>query len=122
LGSERKVKLCEALPEFSAELWASLAEAGYKDLAAQVADIEIERYTYDASCNAAYIYIRPAQDQGLFEKNINGIKHGEPISVEHPYCVNVDTDNFGRLTGIELLNGGEVARRLAEVLGPNHPH
>jgi hypothetical protein len=116
------MKLFEALPEFSAELWASLAEAGHKDLAAQIADVEIERYTFDSSCNAAFIYVRSPRDLIVVEKNIIGIKHGEPISVEHPYCITVDTDNFGRLTGIELLNGSEVARRLDAVLGPKHPH
>ena len=115
------MKLFEALPEFSTELWASLVRAGHKDLAAQIADVEIERYTYDASCNAAYVYIRPASDPNGVEKNLIGIKNRKPITVEHPYCVNVDTDNYGRLTGIELLNGGEVARRLAAVLGPNPP-
>jgi uncharacterized protein YuzE len=117
LGGERKVKLFEALPEFSAELWASLVKAGHKDLAAQIADVEIERYTYDASCNAAYIYIQSPRAQNVVEKNIIGVRHGETIPVEHPYWVNMDTDNFGHLTGIELLNGGEVARRLDEVLG-----
>jgi uncharacterized protein YuzE len=116
------VKLLEVLPEFSAELWASLVKADHKDLAAQIADVEIERYTYDASCNAAYVYLHSPCALNVVEKNIIGIKHGETISVEHPYWVNVDTDNFGRLTGIELLNGSEVARRLAEVLGPKHPH
>jgi len=116
------VKLFEALPEFSAELWASLAEAGHKDLAAQIADVEIERYTYDASCNATYVYVRSPLDLNVVEKNMIGSKHGETVSVDHPYWVNVDTDNFGRLTGIELLNGSEVARKLAEVFAPKHPH
>jgi hypothetical protein len=92
------MKLFEALPEFSAELWASLVRAGHKDLAAQIADVEIERYTYDASCNAAYVYIRPARDLNGVEKNITGIRHGKTTPVDHPYWVTVDTDNSGRLT------------------------
>ena len=115
------MKLFEALPEFSAELWASLVKADHKDLAAQIADVEIERYTYDASCNAAYVYIQSPRDPNVVEKNIIGVRHTKTISVEHPYWVTVATDNFGRLTGIELLNGGEVARRLDAVLGPNPP-
>jgi hypothetical protein len=58
----------------------------------------------------------------VVEKNIIGIRHGETIPVEHPYWVNVDIDNFGRLTRIELLNGGDVALRLNDVLGLKPPH
>jgi uncharacterized protein YuzE len=108
------VKLAKALPEFSAELQSCLSTLGREDIAVQVQEVEIERYTYDDSAKAAYIYVQSPRLLNVAEVNIIGIKHGETISVEHRYWVNVDTDNFGRLRGIELLNCSEVVAALSK--------
>jgi uncharacterized protein YuzE len=110
------MKLSDLLPEFAAELEACLERAERKDIASQICEVEFERYTYDTPCNAAYVYVRSPRALNAVEQNIIGIHHGETIEVEHPYWVNVDTDNFGRLRGIELLSGGEVAAKLSSVL------
>lgn len=47
------------------------------------------------------------------------MKHGETIELEHHYWVNVDTDNFGRLRGIEILDGKELAANLGRTIDPN---
>jgi hypothetical protein len=44
-------------------------------------------------------------------------RHGETIEVEHPWTVLVDTDNFGRLRGIEILEGGNIDTNLCDALG-----
>lgn len=112
------MRLVEALPAFSSELAASLAALGRDDLKAQIDDADIERYTFDDSSNAAYIYLQSPSRLNVVEQNIIGVKHGETVPVEHEYWVNVDTDNFNRLSGIELLNGSDVAKKLSEVIPP----
>jgi hypothetical protein len=59
------------------------------------------------------------RELNIVEKNLIGIKHGQTIQVEHRYWVNVDTDNFGRLRGIEVLDGRELAAKLAPAIAPN---
>ncbi|MHC4300635.1 MAG: hypothetical protein ACYS7Y_25450 [Planctomycetota bacterium] len=112
------MRLVEALPKFSSELSASLETLGRNDLKVQIDDAEIERYTFDDSCNAVYIYLRSAIQLNIVEQNIIGVKHGETVPVEHECFVNGDTDNSNRLCGIELLNGSDVAKKLSEVMAP----
>jgi len=114
-GAEGPVKLIEALPVFSAELRTCLSAIGRGDIAAQVEEIVVERYSYDGSCSAANIYLQSPRSLNNVETNIIGLRHGETIEVEHPYWVNVDIDNFGRLKGIELLNGTKVADTLSRI-------
>lgn len=87
---------------------------GRNDLAEQLQEIELERYTYDDSCNAVYLYLQSPRQLNVVEANTIGVKYGETIAVEYRYWANVDTDNFGRLRGIELLNGAEVAAKLSK--------
>lgn len=109
------MKLTEALPKFSEELQECLKTEGRDDLASQVNDAEILKFSYDDSCNAAYITLQSGRELNVVESNIIGVKHGETVPVEHRYWVNVDTDNFNRLGGIELLNGSDVAQKLSNV-------
>ena len=112
------MKFFKALPEFSAELREALKASGRDDLAGQVFEIEIEGYPFDASCNAAVVYVRSPRELNVIEKNIIGVKHGQTVSVDHPYGLNIDIDNFGRLSGIEVLTGNEIAEKLAAVGAP----
>ena len=41
-----------------------------------------------------------------------GVRHGETLEVETPYWTNIDTDNFGRLVGIEILAPGDMKDEL----------
>jgi hypothetical protein len=49
----------------------------------------------------------------VVDEHIIGVKSGKTIAVEQTYEVNLDTANFGRLQGIELLTGREVTGKLA---------
>jgi len=40
--------------------------------------------------------------------------HGETIPVETQFWTNIDTDNFGRLVGIEILNPGVLKIELSK--------
>ena len=68
----------------------------------------VTRVTFDGSANAAYIYVEESRPLSVVEQNVIGVCHGETIPVECRYWVNLDTDNFGRLTGIEILNPGNL--------------
>jgi uncharacterized protein YuzE len=105
--------LAEVLPDLVDELAESLRAAGRDDLAAQLGEVEISRWTHDTSCDAAYIHLRSPRQLNVVEQNIIGVKHGETIPVEHHRWINVDTDNFGRMTGIEVLSPGDLPARLS---------
>jgi len=105
--------LAEVLPDIVNELADSLRASGRDNLAAQLREVEIRRWTHDSSCDAAYIYLRSPRQLNVVEQNVIRVKHGETVPVEHPRWVNVDTDNFGRMTGIELLRPGDVPARLS---------
>jgi len=68
----------------------------------------VTRVTFDGSANAAYIYVEESRLLNVVEQNIIGVCHGETIPVECRYWVNLDTDNFGRLSGVEILNPGNL--------------
>ena len=110
------MKLSETLPEFSTELRELLIKVGREDIAVQVGEVEFERYSYDDSCDAASIFVQSPRELNVVEKNIIGVKYEESVSVDHPYLVNVDIDNFGRLRAIELLKGSKIARILSKML------
>jgi uncharacterized protein YuzE len=68
----------------------------------------IARVTFDDSANAGYIYVQPSRELNVVETNIVGVQHGETLEVETRYWTNIDTDNFGRLAGIEILAPGDL--------------
>ena len=49
--------LGDVLPDLAEELAAALRTSGRDDLAAQLGEVEVDRWTHDTSCNAAYIYL-----------------------------------------------------------------
>ena len=112
------MRLVDALPQFTDELRAALVAADRQDLAAQLSEAVLDRHTYDTSCDAAYLYLRPTRALNVVEQNIIGAKHGETVSVDHELGVCVDVDNFGRLSGIELLSSGTVVSRLRDLNAP----
>jgi uncharacterized protein YuzE len=107
-------QLADILPGFVSRLSQALIADGREDLAGQFSEVTFVRYTYDSSCDAAYIYVQSPRAINVVEENIIGSKHGKTIGVEDPDDVFLDVDNFGRLTGIEVLQGGNVAALLSK--------
>ena len=99
------MKLVEALPGFSKEIKIALQTIEIEDLAQQIDIVEIDRYTFDSSCNALYIYLRPITPLNIVETNIIGVKHGKTIPLGQDRILNIDIDNFNRLSGIEVIDG-----------------
>ena len=107
------VSLADYVPDFSAELTAALCDAGHPNLGQAFAEAAIARFTHDSACGACYIYLEPSRQLNVVEINIICVKHGKTISVEHPYWVYVDVDNFDRPAGIELLSApSEFVQRM----------
>lgn len=99
-------------PSLALELSRGLRAAGHAPLADQVDAAAIARVTFDDSANAGYIYVLPSRELNVVEINIVGVGHGQTIEVETRYWTNIDTDNFGRLAGIEILAPGDLKSEL----------
>jgi len=108
------LKLVETLPNFSNEIKAALQAIDRDDLAQQIDIVEIDRYTFDSSCNALYIYLRPITSLNVVEANIIGVKHGETIFLGQECITNIEVDNFNRLSGIEVIDGEYLAIELGK--------
>ena len=86
--------------------------AGRAPLADQIDAAAIARVTFDDAANAGYIYVRPSRELNTVETNVMGVRHGDTVEVETRYWTNIDTDNFGRLVGIEILSPGDIKDEL----------
>jgi uncharacterized protein YuzE len=106
------ISLIKSFPSLAAELSRQLRLAGRALLADQIDAAAIARVTFDDDANAGYIYVHPSRELNVVEKKIMGVRHGETLEVETPYWTNIDTDNFGRLVGIEILAPGDMKDEL----------
>ncbi len=97
-------QLFERYPDLLADIASALASEGRADLGEQLRPSGIASVTYDNSADAGYIYLQPTRELNAVECNIVGPKHGETIQVECAYWCMLDVDNFGRITGVELLS------------------
>lgn len=93
------MKLALALPELVSDMESALVHLGRGDLVAQLKDAMLERWTYDDFADTTYLVLREAS-------------HAERLSLYDELGVNVDTDERGRLCGIEILQGRQIASRL----------
>jgi hypothetical protein len=98
------LKLVDTFPLLASELAQSLREAGREALAEQIEAATIARVTFDNAANAGYVYLEPSRTLNVVETNVIGVRHGETVPVETQFWTNIDTDNFDRLTGIEILD------------------
>jgi len=107
-------KLIDTFPVLTLVLLQSLRNAGREALADQIDAALITRITFDSEANAGYIYLESSRQLNVVETNIVGVRHGETIPVETQFLTNIDTDNFGRLVGIEILNPGVLKIELSK--------
>lgn len=104
--------LTTSFPSLASELSRGLRAVGRAPLADEVDAATIARVTFDDAAKAGYIYVQPLRDLNVVETNIVGVRHGETLEVETRYWTNIDTDNFGRLVGIEILAPGDLKDEL----------
>ena len=108
-------KLEKLLPGFAAEMKDALTELARADLAEMIPVLTLNQVTYYAEADALYLCIRGTRELNVVEKNIIGVKHGESIELKAcPGIVVLDTDNFGRISCIEILGRKDVYDKLKE--------
>ena len=106
--------LIKTFPSLVMELSQQLRVAGRLSLADQIDQAAIARVTFDDTADAGYIHVQPSRELNFVETNVVGVRHGESIEVATRYWTNIDTDNFGRIVGIEILAPGDIMDELKE--------
>ena len=104
--------LLEALPDFVSDIESALIRIGRGDIAGQLREVELERWTYAEVDDAGYLYLRSPRPLNIVDRNIIGVKHGETVCALEDLTINLDVDNHGRLKGIELLDAKSIISQL----------
>ena len=93
------MRLADALPDLVADIEVALLHLGRADLVNQLKQALLERWTYDDFADTTYLTLRDET-------------YAERLSLYDELGVNVDTDDRGRVCGIEILEGKRIATRL----------
>lgn len=106
-------KLQKILPGFVEEMKDALTELGRTDLVGMLDILTLNRMTYDEQADALYLYVCGTRELNVVEKNIIGVKYDG--SIELRKCsgiVVLDIDNYGRISGIEIIGRKDVYNEL----------
>jgi uncharacterized protein YuzE len=93
------MKLATVLPDLVIDLESALVRLGRGDLVDQLKQANFERWTYDDFADTVYLTLLDGD-------------YAERLSLYDELGVNVDTDDLGRVCGIEILEGRRIAERL----------
>jgi len=96
------MNLAQALPDLVADMESALVHLGRGDLVKQLHEVILERWVCDEFADTAYLYFGAVD-----------VRYAERLSLYDEVGVNLDTDDQGRLCGIEVLD----AKRVTSLLG-----
>ena len=99
------MKLADALPELVLDMESPLLQLGRGDLVQQLKEALLQRWTYDEFSDTTYLYLTT---QPLERREL------ETLSLYDEVGVNLETDDRGRLCGIEVLEGKRIATQLEQ--------
>jgi uncharacterized protein YuzE len=97
------VRLADALPDLVADVGSALVSLGRGDLADQMQQATLARWSYDEFADTTYLQLSAAPVDMM---NV------ERLSLFDELGVNVDSDADRRLCGIEILQGKRIADEL----------
>ena len=104
--------LATVFPNFVRELETALASKGHNNLIPQLTSTVIDRYTYDSSVNAGYIYLVCPIPSLHFSKL--AAKVAQTISFLNS-GFNIDVNHDGYIFGIELLDREDIFVKLKDI-------
>jgi uncharacterized protein YuzE len=97
------MKLADALPELVSDLEGALLPIGRGDLLKQLQDAALERWSYDDFSDTAYLYLTAEPFERL---------KLDTLSLYDELGVNLETDDRGRICGVEIMDGKAIVSRL----------
>ena len=111
----RQMTLVDAVPIMVLDLEGALLRIGRGDVVDQLRKVSLERWSYDETADAAYLYVRSPGNLDSTDENIAGEKPGETVSLYDELGINLDLDDQKRLVGVEILGAGYLVEQLAGI-------
>lgn len=108
-----KILLKNALPKFYGEITELIRDIGKVDLLEQLPYMQITSRCPCKEENCASFNVKTSRSLNIVEKNIIGSKYDESIDLDAKKgMIIMDLDNFGRITGFEVLGRPDVSESL----------
>jgi len=95
------MRLSQALPDLVLDIENALVRLGRADLGRQLTQVDVSSWAYDDFADTVYLKFGAAD-----------VRYAERFSLYDELGVNLDTDDRGRLCGLEILEGKPIAALL----------
>ena len=95
------MKLAQSLPDLVFDIESALVRLGRADLGKQLQEVDLVSWAYDDFADTVYVNFGAAD-----------VRYAERLSLYDELGVNLDSDDRGRLCGLEILEGKRIAALL----------